>query len=243
LLLEASRHQLFEMHRDATAADSGRDFDRDAGRQTWSRRPAWQPNETDSPIPRRIHIVGWAGSGKTHLARRLAQLIGAPVHELDLVAYGPTVRPDDGRRNLEERLEMVDAITATPRWVTEGIYLWWIDDLLEKADLVVWLDLPRRTASRRILTRHLVASMRRRNRHKGLRLLWRFWWAARAYYTGKRPRPTDPTSDGSITRVMTIEQLTKADDRLVVCRDRRHVDSLVAAFRSPHRTRNDQPWL
>ncbi|MCB0099677.1 MAG: hypothetical protein KDE46_28285 [Caldilineaceae bacterium] len=35
----------------------------------------------------RIHILGAAGSGKTTLARRAAEQIGCPWHELDAVAY------------------------------------------------------------------------------------------------------------------------------------------------------------
>lgn len=174
--------------------------------------------------------MGWPGSGKTHLARRLEQLLGAPRHELDLVAYGSTVRPNDTRRTAEERHALLAPIVATEAWVTEGIYLWWINDLLEHADLVIWLDLPQRVSSRRILTRHMVASARRQNRYKGLRRLWKFWWAVRSYYRSDRPPPTDVVSDGSITRLHTLAELQQVRERLVVCRHPREVERLVRAL-------------
>ena len=36
--------------------------------------------------PRRIHVTGGQGSGKTTLAARLHRVTGLPVHELDLIA-------------------------------------------------------------------------------------------------------------------------------------------------------------
>ena len=42
--------------------------------------------EETAPIPRRIHVVGGPGSGKTTLARRLATTHALPVHDLDAVA-------------------------------------------------------------------------------------------------------------------------------------------------------------
>ncbi|MCB0142414.1 MAG: hypothetical protein KDE50_21115, partial [Caldilineaceae bacterium] len=95
----------------------------------------------------RIHIMGAAGSGKTTLARRAAEQIGCPWHELDAVAYeGGYAR----KRTLDERRASLQEITAQPAWVTEGWFLWWIDDLLEAADAIVWLDLPPRISLARV---------------------------------------------------------------------------------------------
>ena len=204
----------------------GPDREIDALVATW---PTSLSSELSLP-PRRVHIIGWAGSGKTHLARRLSHVLNTPNHELDFVAYGPTVRPGDTRRDATERIDLLADIAKKPMWITEGIYLWWIDRVLAEADLVIWLDMPRRIAARRILTRHVTASIRRRNRYKGLRLLWNFWWSAQGYYTSRRPPPNDPTSDGSITRRLTVEELSKVGDRLIVCRHPRDVRRLVSTI-------------
>ena len=87
--------------------------------------------------PKRIHIIGCGGSGKTTLARQLAAAFEAPCYELDGIGY-------DGhsKRSLENRLHDVRQIAAQPQWVSEGGYLWWVDELLQSADVIVWLDLP-----------------------------------------------------------------------------------------------------
>jgi adenylate kinase family enzyme len=90
-----------------------------------------------APDPRRIHILGGPGSGKSTLAHRLGSALCIEVHELDHIAYeGRDFTP----RPLEERLDDVHAIAAAPEWIAEGIHLGWTDELLRRADLIVWLD-------------------------------------------------------------------------------------------------------
>ena len=76
---------------------------------------------------KRVHIMGAAGSGKTTLAQRASARLACPWVELDAVAYeGGYAR----KRTLAERLASLQAIIAQSAWVTEGSYLWWVDDLL-----------------------------------------------------------------------------------------------------------------
>ena len=96
------------------------------------------PDASPAPSPRRVHIVGGPGSGKTTLARRIGDALGLPVHHLDDVyrvggGTGP-LRPETDRRADVKR------ILGEPGWVTEGIHLGWTDPFFEAADLVVWLD-------------------------------------------------------------------------------------------------------
>ena len=102
--------------------------------------------------PSRIHIMGGPGSGKTTLATRLAASSRLPVRHLDDVAR---VGGGEGRlRSATEREPLLEAILADDRWITEGVHLGWTDALLERADVIVWLDYvswPR--AARRIVRR------------------------------------------------------------------------------------------
>ncbi|MBW8871708.1 MAG: AAA family ATPase, partial [Leifsonia sp.] len=104
--------------------------------------------------PRRVVVAGVAGSGKTTLAARIAVITGGPHTEIDGLFHGPNWQP---------RPEFVDdvlAFTSAPEWTTEWQYRSARDVLAERADLLVWLDLPyarvtfprvlRRTLSRRL---------------------------------------------------------------------------------------------
>ncbi|WIB12110.1 AAA family ATPase [Curtobacterium sp. MCPF17_052] len=99
------------------------------------------------PPPRRVLVAGTAGVGKTTTARRVARAIGAPHTELDGMYHGPgwTVLPDFEAR--------VDEMTATPTWVCEWQYRGVRHLLVERADTLVWLDLPRSVAFVRLLRR------------------------------------------------------------------------------------------
>jgi len=83
---------------------------------------------------RRVHIIGGAGSGKTRLARTIAARFALPVYDLDEVAYENGA---GSKRPLDTRLADVRRIAGQPGWVTEGIYLWWTDELLRAADAII----------------------------------------------------------------------------------------------------------
>src|SRR5215216_5390792 len=141
---------------------------------------------------RRVHLIGGPGSGKSTLARRLAQQLRAPVLDLDEIAYTGGA---GAKRPLAARIADVAAIVAGPAWIAEGIYLWWIDDLLRAADTILWLDVPWRTAAWRICLRHVRTSVAGSNRHAGLTRLARFLRHTRRYSPiRRRPNPTPPTT-------------------------------------------------
>jgi adenylate kinase family enzyme len=89
----------------------------------------------------RIAVIGTTGSGKTTLARTLAQRLGLRHIELDALFWGPNwtaVEPEVFRHRIRE------AIAAAPGgWVTDGNYrghtalITWV-----QADAIVWLDYP-----------------------------------------------------------------------------------------------------
>ena len=99
--------------------------------------------------PQRILVAGTSGSGKTTLAGRIAASMCIPHTEIDSLYHGPNSTPRD-RFMLD-----VAAFAAQPTWVSEWQYGKARPLLLRRADLLVWLDLPRALVMRRVVGRTL----------------------------------------------------------------------------------------
>jgi adenylate kinase family enzyme len=108
--------------------------------------------------PRRILVAGVSGSGKTTLAARVGALLDLPHTEIDALHHGP------GWQRRPEFEADVDAFTAGDTWVTEWQYATARDPLAERADTLVWLDLPFPLVLGRVVRR----TLRRRIRHEEL---------------------------------------------------------------------------
>jgi adenylate kinase family enzyme len=162
---------------------------------------------------RRIHIIGGPGSGKTTLARRLAARFGVPPTDLDEIGYEGGA---GAKRPLAARLADVHALATRPEWITEGMYLWWIDDLLRSADAIIWLDVPWRVAAWRIVWRHIRTSRAGTNRHPGVRKLLRFLLSTRRYYVGAAAEQVVVhDDDGAVTRSLTALELAAYAGKVV----------------------------
>lgn len=105
--------------------------------------------------PARVLVAGASGSGKTTLAARIAGVLGVPHTEIDGLYHGPDWTPR------ESFVADVSRFTAADEWVTEWQYSSVRDLLASRADLMVWLDLPRRTVMRQVIRRTLRRRLRR----------------------------------------------------------------------------------
>lgn len=106
-------------------------------------------------LPRRVLVAGTSGSGKTTLAAHIGKRLGIRQVEIDALFHGHGWTP---RATFEADVE---ALSATPSWVTERQYDVVRERLAERADLLVWLDFDRITVMRQVVQRTIRRRLRR----------------------------------------------------------------------------------
>lgn len=134
----------------------------------------------------RVVVVGGPGSGKTTLARALAEQLGVRPIELDALWWDTAWTPA-GAEELGHRVTA--RLTTSERWVVDGNYLDEVGTrvLWPAADTLVWLDINRAIGFRRAVGRSLRRLARRDTLWNGNRevlstlsprslvRLWRRW--------------------------------------------------------------------
>jgi adenylate kinase family enzyme len=94
------------------------------------------------PPGRRIAVIGLAGTGKSYLARTLAERLGLHYIDRDALIVQAGWRPTP----LAERVPLFEALTRADGWTFDGHLRSYRDDeqaVLARCDTVVWLDFPR----------------------------------------------------------------------------------------------------
>jgi adenylate kinase family enzyme len=120
---------------------------------------------------KRVVVLGVAGSGKTTLAQSLARRFGSRYVDMNALLEGES---SDVRAR-------VDEATSSPNWVADASLERWVGDLvLERADGIVWLDVPLRVA---------LARSWRRSRREGEPPFALLWGAVRAHFSNRRRFP------------------------------------------------------
>lgn len=103
----------------------------------------------------RIAVIGCGGSGKTHLATQLADMLDLPLTHLDGVYYDSAWHELSQQEFGDRQHELVDH----HRWLIEGNYASTLPIRLAAADTVIFLDLPTATC--------LLGIVQRRWRYRG----------------------------------------------------------------------------
>lgn len=87
---------------------------------------------------KRIMIIGQPGSGKTTLATKLGDRLRLPVYHIDRIHW------DSGwkERSSSEKTKLCSQVHAKEEWIFEGGHSSTWQERLERADTLIWLDLP-----------------------------------------------------------------------------------------------------
>jgi adenylate kinase family enzyme len=154
----------------------------------------------------RISVVGNSGSGKTTVARAIAEALGVPHLELDGVFHQPGWQPLD----TELFRARVAEFTAVDGWVVDGNYSAVQDLVWQRADTVVWLDPPRAAVMRQLARRTFWRMVTRTELWNGNKEMFRYlvrkdesilrwaWTQHRKYHDRYQAASRDP-ANGHLT--------------------------------------------
>lgn len=114
----------------------------------------------------RIAIVGSPGAGKSTLAKELAQRLDLTHIEIDSIFHQPGWQPLPEA----EFVAAIERATSRPRWVTCGNYQRVSKPIIwQRADTVVWIDLPKAAIMRALTHRSVRRAWRREELWNGNR--------------------------------------------------------------------------
>jgi adenylate kinase family enzyme len=144
----------------------------------------------------RIVVVGTTSSGKSTLAKQLAEKIGGDFIELDALHWEPNWKEAE----TEVFRQRVETVTSSKVWVVAGNYQVVRDLIWPKAEAVIWLDYPLPVVFWRLLTRTIRRAITQevlwndnRETFWGHLKLWSeeslFHWLFKTYWRRKREYP------------------------------------------------------
>ena len=167
-------------------------------------------------------MYGVTGSGKTTLARQIAENTGLPWHSMDdEVGWLPgwVERPRDEQRDLAAR------ITSSDEWVLDTAYSHWRDVVLPRTELIVALDYPRLVSltrltirtTRRVVTREVACNGNTESLRQQLSSDSIIAWHFRSF-AAKRERIRAWESDASFPPVVRLRSPRATEEWLATIR-------------------------
>ena len=101
----------------------------------------------------KILIVGTVETWKTTLAKKLSKDYNIKYYEIDSIVHDD--RQNGRKREEEEQNVIVKNINKNENWIIEGVLRKNLQYLLELADKIIYLDVPKYKRNIRILKRYI----------------------------------------------------------------------------------------
>ncbi len=162
----------------------------------------------------RISILGLSASGKTTLAKRIARHAGIPRLEIDRIWFsegGHNAKSEKEKERVRRKIEAeVAKFIKKPIWVSDGLYRRVQPEIAERADIIVFLDIP---LWRRVI-RH-AKRISKKDRHPELN-----WWNDLGHFQAMFQLAGDRLKN-------TQRFLTKHSEKVVHLKSKRDVERFL----------------
>ena len=89
----------------------------------------------------KILIVGTVGTGKTTLARKLSKEYNIKYYEIDSIVHDDINKK---KRTPQQQNEIISNINKEDGWIIEGVLRENLEDLLEIAEKIIYLYIPKK---------------------------------------------------------------------------------------------------
>ena len=116
----------------------------------------------------RICIIGGSGTGKTTLANNLGKELKLPVYHIDGLNY----LKDWEERDKKQRDEIIIERVKQPKWVIDGTYRSTLQQRLENADCVIYLDYSSLAQLRGVLKRFIQCHGKKKKKYQVAKRKW-----------------------------------------------------------------------
>ncbi|MCR9259969.1 MAG: hypothetical protein NXH95_09615 [Pseudomonadaceae bacterium] len=116
--------------------------------------PAEKSTLADLSKFQRINVIGSSGSGKSTFAKNLAAALQLPCYEMDELFW----QADWVESTDEEFLPKVEHVVEQPQWILDGNYSRTLSIKLNRAELLIWIDLPFLTTTYQVTQRAIKRS-------------------------------------------------------------------------------------
>lgn len=98
---------------------------------------------------KRVLIIGSAGSGKTTFSKKLSSILEIPIVHLDKEYWQPSWQKPPH----EEWVKKVECLIEQETWILDGNYGSTLDQRLQRAELVIFLDYKRSVCLKSVIRR------------------------------------------------------------------------------------------